>query len=96
MSSQKLRDFLKNIGREDWSWKGYSEKYLGNGKINAIVEPMGSKDWLRFARTGMIESINDSKVNPKSGMSNEEMLEYLKSSYIPNSEFDDDDDWLIY
>ena len=96
MSSQKLRDFLKIIVQEDWSWKGYSEKYLGDVKINFIVEPMGSKDWLRFAQTGIIESINGSKVNLKSGMSNEEMLEYLKSSYVPNSEFDDDDDWLIY
>jgi hypothetical protein len=33
MSSQKLRDFLKIIGREDWSWKGYSEKYLGDVKL---------------------------------------------------------------
>ena len=94
MSSQKLKDFLNGLYRNEWTYKHWLKRQ-GEGKIEAVIEPMGSQDWLQFS-SKFVESINGSKVNVNTGLSDKEFLRQMKDGYVPNKEFDDDDDFLIY
>ena len=91
-SSSKLRDFLNNIGRSDWTYKSYLEKQQEIEDIKPEIEYMSTQDWINFS-SKFVESIDGSKVDTKTGLSRKEFLEYIKSSYLPNSEFDEDDWW---
>lgn len=66
--------------------------------INDILNPqpqepeiattyLGSRDWSRFKATFM-EEYGGEKVQTYSGMTHSEFLEYIKSGYKENSEFD--------
>jgi hypothetical protein len=92
MSSQKLRDFLNNITRSDWTYKSYLEKQQDVEEIDVEIRKMCTQDWINFS-SKFVESIDGSKVDTKTGLSRKEFLEYIKSSYLPNSEFDEDDWW---
>ena len=94
MSSQKLKDFLNGLYRNEWTYKHWLERQ-SEEKIEAVIEPMGSQDWLQFS-SKFVESINGSKVNVNTGLSDKEFLRQMKDGYVPNKEFDDDDDFLIY
>ncbi len=50
-------------------------------------EPLSSSDWLRF-KARFIQEYNGEEVQQYSGMTHSEFLEYIKSGYKENSEFD--------
>ena len=93
----KLRDFINGIIRPDWTYKRWLEQQESNDTEfdSEYIVPMSSADWIRFSKE-FVSSINNSKVDPKTGMSHKEFLDYLATSYYPNKEFEDDDDLLIY
>jgi hypothetical protein len=89
MSSQKLRDFLNNITRSDWTYKSYLEKQQEIEDIKPEIEHMSTQDWINFS-SKFVESIDGSKVDTKTGLSRKEFLEYIKTGHLPNKEFFDD------
>jgi hypothetical protein len=85
----KLRQFLKNLGKDDWSYSGWLESQESLEPSLPEYEPaMSGSDWLRFSKL-FVEG-----TNPDSGMTNQEMLVYITTSYYPNKEFDEERDWL--
>ena len=85
MISNKLRRFLyRGWAYADWLEEQNPEE----------PEPhyMTTQDWLNFA-SKFIDEVNGSKVNPESGLSRKEFLEYMKDGSLPNKQFEEDEDW---
>ena len=58
-----------------------------NEEPKITKEPLSSSDWLRF-KARFIQEYNGEEVQQYSGMTHSEFLEYIKSGYKENSEFD--------
>ena len=92
IDTDKLRSFINKLGKSEWTYESYLRKQEEMIPQLPQYEPgMGSKDWLRFSKI-FIEG-----AHPDSGLTNQEMIEYIRSSYYPNKEFDyDPGDFLVW
>lgn len=83
---ERLRNWLRKLKTKGWSYADWLED-----QEPELPDPyyMTTEDWIDFS-SKFVASINGSKVNPETGLSREEFLEYLKNGYLPNKEFFDD------